>query len=51
MGVAKPNNILPKAKNTNPAGGTNPKKNSIQTLPILFGCILFGKIGPSFGSK
>ena len=51
VGVAKPNNILPRAKNTNPAGGTNPKKNSTQTLPILFGCILFGKIGPSFGSK
>ena len=51
VGVAKPNNILPRAKNTNPAGGTNPKKNSTQTLPILFGCIFFGKIGPSFGSK
>ena len=51
VGVAKPNNILPSAKNTNAAGGTNPIKNSYQTLPIFFGLSLAGKTGPSFGFK
>ena len=31
VGVANPNKILPSAAKTNAAGGTNPKKNSIQT--------------------
>ena len=50
MGVANPNKILPRAAKTNAAGGTNPKKNSIQTSFMLVGLISLGRIGPSVGS-
>ena len=46
VGVAKPNNILPSAANTNAAGGTKPRKNSIQTCFILVALISSGKTGP-----
>ena len=51
VGVARPNKILPKAKNTNAAGGTKPIKNSIHTLPILVGLSLAGSTGPNFGFR
>ena len=49
VGVAKPNKILPNAANTNAAGGTKPKKNSIQTSFMLAALISTGITGPSFG--
>ena len=47
--VANPNNILPKAAKTKAAGGTNPRKNSIQTSFMLAALISSGKTGPNFG--
>ena len=50
VGVAKPNKILPSAAKTSAAGGTKPKKNSIQTFVMLVALMSLGKGGPSFGS-
>ena len=49
VGVAKPNNILPNAAKTRAAGGTKPKKNSIQTSFMLAALISSGITGPNFG--
>ena len=49
VGVAKPNKILPNAAKTKAAGGTNPKKNSIQTSFMLAALISSGITGPSLG--
>ncbi len=50
VGVAKPNSILPNAAKTNAAGGTSPKKNSIQTALMLVALNSSGKTGPKLGS-
>ena len=47
--TAKPNKILPRAAKTKAAGGTKPKKNSIQTTFILLALISSGSGGPSSG--
>ena len=49
VGVAKPNKILPSAAKTNAAGGTSPKKNSIQTCFMLVALSSGGNTGPNFG--
>ena len=49
VGVAKPNNILPSAANTKAAGGTNPRKNSIQTAFMLFALSSQVTVGPNLG--
>ena len=49
VGVANPNKILPRAAKTKAAGGTKPKKNSIQTNFMLLALISTGNGGPSSG--
>ena len=51
VGVAKPNKILPSAAKTNAAGGTKPRRNSIQTSFILVARISTGSTGPKLGSN
>ena len=51
VGVANPKRILPRAANTNAAGGTKPKKNSIQTAFMLVALSSGGNTGPRLGSS
>ena len=50
VGVAKPNKILPKAAKTNAAGGTKPRKNSIQTSFMVAASNFFGAVFARLGT-